>query len=112
MKSRIKPMTPGIPHGARMRAYLAGAVLTFAIVGVAARAWGLQVGTPRSTASRSPQNTRRVNSRAAGDVSTSTPYRSRQRDADRSGEPRARSRTSPRLRRIAAPHRVPPMVKI
>jgi cell division protein FtsI (penicillin-binding protein 3) len=44
MKSRIKPMTPGIPHGARMRAYLAGAVLTFAIVGVAARAWGLQVG--------------------------------------------------------------------
>lgn len=40
---RVKPMTPGIPHAARMRAYLAGAVLTFAIVGVAARAWGLQV---------------------------------------------------------------------
>lgn len=40
---RVKPMTPGIPHAARMRAYLAGAVLTFAIVGVGARAWGLQV---------------------------------------------------------------------
>jgi len=40
---KVKPMTPGIPHSARMRAYLAGAVLTFAIVGVAARAWGLQV---------------------------------------------------------------------
>jgi cell division protein FtsI (penicillin-binding protein 3) len=37
-------MTPGIPHNARLRAYLAGAVLTFALVGVAARAWGLQVG--------------------------------------------------------------------
>jgi cell division protein FtsI (penicillin-binding protein 3) len=40
---RVKPMTPGIPHAARMRAYLAGAVLTFALVGVAARAYGLQV---------------------------------------------------------------------
>ena len=40
---RVKPMTPGIPHSARMRAYLAGAVLTFALVGVAARAYGLQV---------------------------------------------------------------------
>jgi cell division protein FtsI (penicillin-binding protein 3) len=42
-RGKITPMTPGIPHGARMRAYLAGTVLTFAIVGVAARAWGLQV---------------------------------------------------------------------
>jgi cell division protein FtsI (penicillin-binding protein 3) len=41
---KVKPMTPGIPHNARLRAYLAGAVLTFALVGVAARAWGLQVG--------------------------------------------------------------------
>ena len=41
---RVKPMTPGIPHSARMRAYLAGAVLTISILGVAARAWGLQVG--------------------------------------------------------------------
>lgn len=40
---KIRPMTPGIPHAARMRAYLAGAVLTVALVGVAARAWGLQV---------------------------------------------------------------------
>jgi cell division protein FtsI (penicillin-binding protein 3) len=42
-RGKVTPMTPGIPHGARLRAYLAGAVLTFAIVGVAARAWGLQV---------------------------------------------------------------------
>ena len=40
---KIKPMTPGIPHVARLRAYLAGAVLTCALAGIAARAWGLQV---------------------------------------------------------------------
>jgi hypothetical protein len=41
--SRIKPMTPGVPGAARMRAYLAGALVTFAIVGVGMRAWALQV---------------------------------------------------------------------
>ena len=41
--TRIKPMTPGVPGAARMRAYLAGAVVTVAIVGVAMRAWALQV---------------------------------------------------------------------
>ena len=40
---KVKPMTPGIPHTARMRAYLAGIVLTGALVGVAVRAWDLQV---------------------------------------------------------------------
>ncbi len=40
---KIKPMTPGIPHAARMRAYLAGAILTIGLVGVAAQAWGLQI---------------------------------------------------------------------
>ncbi|MBA3820775.1 MAG: PASTA domain-containing protein [Deltaproteobacteria bacterium] len=40
---KVKPMTPGIPHSARMRAYLAGAVVTLGLLGVAARAWGLQV---------------------------------------------------------------------
>jgi len=39
----MKPMTPGVPGSARMRAYLAGAVVTAAIVGVAMRAWALQV---------------------------------------------------------------------
>ncbi|HEU0031062.1 MAG TPA: penicillin-binding transpeptidase domain-containing protein [Kofleriaceae bacterium] len=42
-KPRIKPMTPGIPHSARVRAYLAGAVVTAGLVGVAFRAWALQV---------------------------------------------------------------------
>lgn len=43
-KTRIKPMTPGIPHGARIRAYLAGAVVTLGILGVGMRAWALQIG--------------------------------------------------------------------
>jgi cell division protein FtsI (penicillin-binding protein 3) len=43
VKSRIKPMTPGIPHGARIRAYLAAAVVTAGLSGVAWRAWALQV---------------------------------------------------------------------
>jgi len=42
-KSRIKPMTPGVSHGARLRAYLAGATLTFGILGLGWRAWALQV---------------------------------------------------------------------
>ncbi len=40
---KVKPMTPGIPHNARLRAYLTGAALTLGLVGIAARAWGLQV---------------------------------------------------------------------
>jgi cell division protein FtsI (penicillin-binding protein 3) len=39
----MKPMTPGVPGAARLRAYLAGAVVTLGIVGVAMRAWALQV---------------------------------------------------------------------
>jgi cell division protein FtsI (penicillin-binding protein 3) len=36
-------MTPGIPQGARVRAYLAALVVTIGLVGVAYRAWALQV---------------------------------------------------------------------
>jgi len=43
MKSKIKPMTPGVPHSARIRAYLAGAVVTAGLCGVTWRAYGLQV---------------------------------------------------------------------
>ncbi|HEV7554363.1 MAG TPA: hypothetical protein VGO00_02845, partial [Kofleriaceae bacterium] len=42
-KTRIKPMTPGVPPAARVRAYLAGIVVTCGIIGVAYRAWSLQV---------------------------------------------------------------------
>jgi cell division protein FtsI (penicillin-binding protein 3) len=44
MKARIKPMTPGIPHAARLRAYLAALVVTAGLSGVAWRAWALQIG--------------------------------------------------------------------
>jgi cell division protein FtsI (penicillin-binding protein 3) len=37
-------MTPGIPPAARIRAYLAGVVVTLGLIGVAYRAWGVQVG--------------------------------------------------------------------
>ncbi|MBA3465202.1 MAG: transpeptidase family protein [Deltaproteobacteria bacterium] len=43
MKSKIKPMTPGVPHSARIRAYLAGAVVTAGLCGVAWSAYALQV---------------------------------------------------------------------
>jgi cell division protein FtsI (penicillin-binding protein 3) len=43
MRSKVKPMTPGIPHGARMRAYASAVVVTLGLCGVAYRAWGLQV---------------------------------------------------------------------
>ena len=36
-------MTPGVSRGARTRAYLAGAVVTFGLLGVGVRAWALQV---------------------------------------------------------------------
>jgi len=42
-RARIKPMTPGIPHAARIRAYLAAAVVTAGLTGVAWRAWALQI---------------------------------------------------------------------
>ncbi len=37
-------MTPGVPYAARVRAYLAGAMVTLGILGVGMRAWALQVG--------------------------------------------------------------------
>lgn len=42
-KPKIKPMTPGVPHAARVRAYVAGAVVTFGLFGLAWKAWALQV---------------------------------------------------------------------
>ncbi|MGE0867829.1 MAG: penicillin-binding protein [Kofleriaceae bacterium] len=42
-RAKPKPMTPGVPHGARLRAYLMGVVVTAGLTGVAWRAWGLQV---------------------------------------------------------------------
>lgn len=39
----MKPMTPGVPGSARIRAYLAGVVVTAGIIGVAMRAWALQI---------------------------------------------------------------------
>ncbi len=41
---RVEAATPGIPRAARVRAYVLGAVVTAGLVGVACRAWGLQVG--------------------------------------------------------------------
>ena len=43
MKVKIKPMTPGVPRSARLRAYLAGTVVTLGLVGVAFKAWALQI---------------------------------------------------------------------
>lgn len=43
MKPKIKPMTPGVPQAARTRAYAAGLVVTLGLVGVAYKAWALQV---------------------------------------------------------------------
>ena len=43
MKPRIKPMTPGIPPAARVRAYLAALAVTAGLSGVAWRAWALQI---------------------------------------------------------------------
>ncbi|MBA2538610.1 MAG: hypothetical protein H0V17_03170, partial [Deltaproteobacteria bacterium] len=42
-KSRIRPMTPGIPRAARVRAYVVGAVISVGLCGVAWRAWALQI---------------------------------------------------------------------
>jgi cell division protein FtsI (penicillin-binding protein 3) len=43
VKPQIKPMTPGIPHAARIRAYLAALGVIAGLSGVAWRAWALQV---------------------------------------------------------------------
>jgi len=42
-KPKIRPMTPGIPRGARIRAYIAGAVLSVGLCGLGWRAWALQI---------------------------------------------------------------------
>ena len=42
-KPKLRPMTPGIPHSARVRAYLVGALVTCGLTGVAWRAYALQV---------------------------------------------------------------------
>ena len=39
----MKPMTPGVSRGARARAYVIGLVVTVGLVGVAKRAWSLQI---------------------------------------------------------------------
>ena len=41
--SKIKAMTPGIPHSARMRAYFVGVLVTAGLTGVAWKAYALQV---------------------------------------------------------------------
>ena len=43
MKARVKPMTPGIPQAARIRAYLATLVVGVGLAGVVYRAWALQI---------------------------------------------------------------------
>lgn len=42
-RSRVEVMTPGIPRAARVRAYLVGVVVSAGLVGVACRAFSLQV---------------------------------------------------------------------
>jgi cell division protein FtsI (penicillin-binding protein 3) len=42
-KPKLQPMTPGIPHAARMRAYFVGAIVTCGLLGVGWRAYALQV---------------------------------------------------------------------
>lgn len=59
-KPRIKPMTPGIPHAARVRAHLAGVLVTAGLLGVAYKAWALQVddgGRYRELAARQHETT-------------------------------------------------------
>ena len=40
---KLRPMTPGVSRAARVRAYVAGLVVTVGLAGVAKRAWSLQV---------------------------------------------------------------------
>ena len=43
MKVKIKPMTPGVPRAARVRAYAASAVITLGLAAAAMKAWALQI---------------------------------------------------------------------
>ncbi|MEO8705788.1 MAG: penicillin-binding transpeptidase domain-containing protein [Kofleriaceae bacterium] len=43
IKARIKPMTPGIPHSARVRAHVAAVVISIGLFGLVWRAYALQV---------------------------------------------------------------------
>ena len=43
MKVAVKPMTPGVPRSARVRAYAASIVITLGLGGAAMKAWALQV---------------------------------------------------------------------
>ena len=43
MKVKIKPMTPGVPRAARVRAYAACAVITLGLAGAAVKAWDVQI---------------------------------------------------------------------
>lgn len=43
MTPPVKPMTPGVPRTARLRAYLASVVVTLGLGGAAVKAWALQV---------------------------------------------------------------------
>jgi cell division protein FtsI (penicillin-binding protein 3) len=40
---KVKPMTPGVPRAARIRAYAASAVITIGLAGAAVKAWALQI---------------------------------------------------------------------
>jgi cell division protein FtsI (penicillin-binding protein 3) len=43
MKASVKPMTPGVPRAARVRAYAASIVITLGLGGAAMKAWALQI---------------------------------------------------------------------
>jgi cell division protein FtsI (penicillin-binding protein 3) len=43
VKVKVKPMTPGVPRAARIRAYAASVVITVGLAGAAMKAWALQV---------------------------------------------------------------------
>jgi cell division protein FtsI (penicillin-binding protein 3) len=43
MKVKLKPMTPGVPRAARVRAYCASALISLGLAGAAVKAWALQV---------------------------------------------------------------------
>jgi cell division protein FtsI (penicillin-binding protein 3) len=43
MKVTVKPMTPGVPRAARLRAYLATTFVTLGLAGAAMKAWALQI---------------------------------------------------------------------
>ena len=96
--AKIKPMTPGVPPAARMRAYLAGAVVTLGLVGVAMQGVGA-AGRRRRQVPRARRAPARDAPRHSGAArrgrSTRTAGRSRSAPMPtRSGRTRARSATS------------------